>query len=308
MLRSCVRSILAGLLAVLVLNASTYASQPQYDGFPSTDDPVMVRIPGHVLPALAKATVVALKPDADAQPITLTIVLKRDDEAGFQRYLRELYDPHSKYFRHFIAAREIARRFGPSRQSYDKMSAYLHTHGFKLAQGSRHDQTITVAGTRADAERAFGLKIGGYQIGKRKFYANQTDPALPTYLASHVQAVIGLSDLAQPRHGYEKKQAAALGGVGASVSIAFAIALTGGPLGLVAFSLILGVFFIGYALGGLVAHNHLALCRPAAAPLGTGQTVGLVEFDTFALSDVSNYLNLFADVLTMAGVPRRQHQ
>ena len=154
MLRSCVRSILAGMLAILFLNATTYASQPQYEGFPSADDPVTVRIPGHALLVLAKATVVASKPDAEAQPITLTIVLKRDDEAGFQRYLKELYDPHSKYFHRFIAAREIARRFGPSRHSYDEMSAYLHTHGFKLAQGSKDDQTVTVAGRRAPTPSA----------------------------------------------------------------------------------------------------------------------------------------------------------
>ena len=118
-----------------------------------------------------------------------------------------------------------------------------------------------------------------------------------------MQAVIGLSDFAQPRDAFQKRQAAALAGFGSSVSIAFAIGLTGGPIGLIAFSLTLAVFFIGYALGGLAAHNGIGLARPAASPLGTGQTVGLVEFDTFASSDVSDYLNLFADFLTLAGVP-----
>ena len=49
------------------------------------------RIPGHVLPALAKATVVEPRAERIAnQPVTLTIVLKRDDQAGFEKYLKEI--------------------------------------------------------------------------------------------------------------------------------------------------------------------------------------------------------------------------
>ena len=115
MLRSCVRSILAGLL-VLSSCVCAYATQ-----VPSA--PGMVRIPGHVLPALSKATIVPSKPEADAQPITVTLVLKRDHQAGFERYLHELYDPHSKVFRHFLTQRQIADRFGPRDRSTIRVAA-----------------------------------------------------------------------------------------------------------------------------------------------------------------------------------------
>src|SRR5271156_5164749 len=52
----------------------------------------MVRLPGHVLPALTKATLIA-PPNARGtrsetnQPLTLTIILRRDDESGFRHYL-----------------------------------------------------------------------------------------------------------------------------------------------------------------------------------------------------------------------------
>jgi hypothetical protein len=48
-------------LVVAFLNATAYASQHQYDSFRGPD---MVRLPGHVLPALAKATVIPSKLDA----------------------------------------------------------------------------------------------------------------------------------------------------------------------------------------------------------------------------------------------------
>jgi len=44
----------------------------------------MVRLPGHVLPALARATVVPSKPGSGNQPITLTIVSKARRSAGFR--------------------------------------------------------------------------------------------------------------------------------------------------------------------------------------------------------------------------------
>jgi hypothetical protein len=59
------------------------------------DTPATVRLPGHVLAVLAKATVVASNPNSGALPVTLTIVLRRDDQAGFERYLDGLRDPHS---------------------------------------------------------------------------------------------------------------------------------------------------------------------------------------------------------------------
>ena len=108
MLRSCVRSILAGLLVLFSCVCANATQAPSAPG--------MVRIPGHVLPALSKATIAPSKPETDSQLITLTLVLKRDDQPAFERYLHEIYDPHSKNFHHFLSQDQIAERFGPSVQ------------------------------------------------------------------------------------------------------------------------------------------------------------------------------------------------
>src|SRR5271154_5295760 len=113
-----------------------------------------VRIPGHVLPALSKATVVPSKPGSDARPITLTLVLKRDDQAGFERYLKELYDPLSPNFRRFLTQSQIVKRFGPSKASYDRVLRYLRANGFEVVEGSTNHLTAAARGTRGAAERA----------------------------------------------------------------------------------------------------------------------------------------------------------
>src|SRR5271168_4264184 len=160
-----------------------------------------VRIPGHVLPALAKATIVPSKSETGTQLVALTLVLKRDDQPGFEHFLHGLYDPKSPNFHHFLTQQKIADDFGPSRADFDSVFRWMISKGFRVERGSVNRLTLTMRGTRADAERAFDVRIGDYVLSERSFYANDRDPALPREIASLVQAVEGLSNFAAPQRG-----------------------------------------------------------------------------------------------------------
>ncbi|SRR5579875_87557 len=191
-------AIVVGFAMLLTESASATRLNLVSPNAPSLNAP-MVRLPGHVLPALAKAERIKSAPDAGNQPLTLTLTLKRDDQAGFERYRNQLDDPHSPNFHHYLTQAQIAARFGPSQRSYDKVMAYLRTNGFTLVQGSSNHLTITVRGTRARAERAFHARITDFRLGKKTFYANRAEPAMPAAIAASVQAVTGLSNYAHPQ-------------------------------------------------------------------------------------------------------------
>jgi hypothetical protein len=284
----------------------------------------MVRIAGHVLPALSRATAIpepggksALAKDA-AQPITLTIVLKRDNQAAFESYLHEIYDPHSKNFHHYLTQRQISDRFGPSRASYNAMLAYLRAAGFQLVEGSKNRLTITISGTRVMAERAFDVRIADYKIGDRNFFANQNDPALPASLAKNTQTVIGLSDLAEVQR---PKSALILNGpayyancynnpaAGTLWYPTKAQCLQDYTNAVSSYNAYCGQF---WGLFGALLHainSGLCVTLPStpASPTaktrtevtavssavdGTGQKIGLLEFDSYNTSDVANFLAL----------------
>jgi len=307
----------------LTLSAEPQPEAPLSEG--------MVRLSGHVLATLQKATLLKPSSHNDGQPLTVTVVLKRGDQKGFERYLHELYDPHSHNFHHFLAQTEIVRRFGPSQQSYDAALAYLRAHGLRLVEGSANHLTITVRGSRAMVEDAFGLSVDDYRIGKKTFYANDGAPTLPAELASDVAAIVGLSNLAQPVRAGSTAVADSIKGVNKgdlafSCFLAQYLGLTGqaktfqtllgaansgeipvlnGINGISILTTILRYECAADELNLIAAYaakaggSTAALSAPVSpvtatqALPGSAQRVGLVEFDNFHKSDVQDFLNLF---------------
>lgn len=276
---------------------------------PTLRGPVM-RLPGHVLPALAEATRISPS-DAKSDEIRLTIVLRRSDQPGFARELRAVYDPASLRYHRFSTSAELTERFGPSREAYERLLAFLEAQGFELVAGSENRLTVSVRGTRAAAERAFDIEIGDYELGERRFYANDRDPALPAELASHVQAITGLSNLARPQAAeISISDAAALCSIAAAlvglvwwpaaIVAAFCAALPiADPFGnrKIRIRWAYGPPTVSLAGGPLRASG---LARPAAVDVapgaqvvtGAGQTIGITSFSDFDVADVRDWLAL----------------
>ncbi len=212
-----------------------------------------VLLPGHVLAALARAQSLARQPQVATQPLILTLGLNRTDQAGFDAFLQAVQDPRSPSYRHFLSQSEQADRFGPSPQAVAAVRSYMEGQGFTLVQDSANRLTLTFQGTRAQAEQAFAVQIGDYQIGSRTFFANSSDPAVPASIAPYLQAVAGLNNLARPH-----RAAAATTPNGHAT-----------PMDLATF----------YNFSGI------------GSATGAGQRIGLVEFSTYTRSDVTAWLN-----------------
>ena len=189
---SLVAGLTYGIAAFFACQGAVLAGAPA---------PAVVRLPGHVPAALSRA--IARLTGDESLPMTLTVVLKRDDQSGFDRYLAKVYDPHSKQFRRFLDQEQIAKRFGPSQHSYDQVLGFLRGHGLELVQGSKNRLTLTVHGTRAQVDEAFALTIRDYSFGSTTFHASDTDPAVPPSLAAHIESISGLSDFGAPKPGID---------------------------------------------------------------------------------------------------------
>ncbi len=260
------------------------------------------RLTGSVVAAIARAQPVPLSAREAHQSLTLTIVLRRDEPRQFARFLRAVYDPRSAQYHRFLSGRALADRFGPSRSDYERVLGYLRKRRFHLIAGSADRLTLTVRASRARIERVLRVDIADYRLGTRHFYANNRAPWLPASIAPRVQAIVGLSDLAQPRHvgagdatqwiwNQIPSQASTLltclspaaaaaiqnGQVETAPSLADAIEAATAP--------------VACELNMIAAYAQSYGAFPDPVP-GTGQTIGLLEFSNYYPSDVQNYLDL----------------
>src|SRR5487761_1680090 len=147
-------AILLVLVALTALGGAPRHARPALAQTPAAQP---ATLPNHVLPALSQVSAQSRSAQAGSQPVTITLVLNRSDEAGFEAFLHGVQDRGSPQYRPFAAQSDLTARFGPSQPAYDAVLAYLQQNGFTLLQGSTNHLTLTVQGTRAQAEQAFGV-------------------------------------------------------------------------------------------------------------------------------------------------------
>jgi hypothetical protein len=287
-----------------------------------------VPLSGHVISALASAH--ALPPQSASakaadSPLLLTVILRRSDQLGFEQFLKTLYDPNSKQYRHYLSPQQVAERFGPSLSDYQAVRMFFTAQGLAPVADSANRLTLTVTGSRSQIERALAVGINDYDLHGKRFYANDRDPRLPIQIAAHVQAVIGLSDLAQPKHlnttfrnldrcarnaqgtyppGLQlacaltfAMDAAIYDVLCAADVVALQLAAGGGAVGGFAVGTAVNAFtgchfvYPGGPLPATEKHSADSSSKGTMPPLaGTGQKIGLVQFDSFRVSDVANFL------------------
>src|SRR5439155_8131894 len=104
-------------------------------------------------------------------------------------------DRRSPLFHRWLAASEIADRFGPRRGEYERVRRWFVAHGFEVVCDSQFRTALVVAGTAAQVEGALAAPIGRFTRGGRTYHAPLADPSLPESIAASVRGIVGLDDL-----------------------------------------------------------------------------------------------------------------
>ena len=134
----------------------------------------------HVRPAITNGQAQFLNPLPATQSLRIDIVLPLRDQAGLEEFLREVYDPFSPFYRHFLTVPEFTARFGPSQEDYDAVAQYATSNGLTAVGGSRDGMDLQLEGTVASIENAFHVRMGVYQhpTESRTFYAPDREPTV----------------------------------------------------------------------------------------------------------------------------------
>jgi len=226
-------------------------------------------LPGHVPAAVAHS--VAVGRLEGSRELKLAIGLPLRNKAGLTNLLREIYDPASPEYHHYLTPAQFAERFGPTEEDYQAVTAFATANGLKVTATHSNRMLLDVTGTVSSIEKALHVRMRTYAHPreKREFYAPDVEPSLD--LAAPVLHIGGLNNYLLPHPMNLRKIPAA--------NAAGVVPASGSGPG-----------------GAYMGNDFRAAYVPGLALTGTGQSVGLVEFDGYYPGDITNYAG-------MAGLP-----
>jgi len=133
------------------------------------------------------------------QAMRLVLVLPHRNQPALDSFLKELYDPSSPSYRHFLTVEEFTDRFGPSQEDYDAVMRFAGTHGLRVVGTSRNRLNVDIEGPVASVEEAFHVTMGVYRhpTENRTFYAPDREPTPD--LAVGLWHIAGLDNYSIPR-------------------------------------------------------------------------------------------------------------
>lgn len=124
----------------------------------------------------------------------LTVSLKLHNTDQLTAFLRDVQNPYSPNYHHFLSPQTFTELYGPTRDEVSSVSQFLVRSGLRVTDVSENRTLIHVEGQASVVERALGVTLNDYSYQGRRFFSAASNPRLPVEIASSVQSVIGLTD------------------------------------------------------------------------------------------------------------------
>ena len=194
------------------------------------------------------------------QRMNLSIVLPLRNQAELTSLLQRLHDPSSPDFRQFLSVDQFTEQFGPTGDDYQAVVAFAQANGFTVTGRPANRLVVPISGTVDQINNAFHVTMNVYRhpTENRTFYSPDREPSLN--LSVPVAHIAGLTNFNLPHPmlipPLQGKEAANISG--------------SGPGGTYLASDMRAAYYGGTTLDG------------------NGQTVGILEFGGYDLSDVNS--------------------
>ncbi len=254
------------------------------------DETKLTLLPGNTHPlARAEFDRGAAPANLGMQRMLLVLGRSAPQEAALETLLEEQQDKSSPNFHKWLTPDEFGEQFGISDQDVQTIVAWLEGYGFQVAGVSRGRGVIEFSGTAQEVQQAFHTAIHSYAVNGGQYWANASDPAIPSALAP---AVIGIDSL----NNFGKKAAHHLAGITArqlagewtkaQPALTYECA-TNPDTGAAIYCNALGPYDFA------AIYNVLPLWTASPAINGTGESIAIVGRSNINLEDVSDFQSLF---------------
>jgi subtilase family serine protease len=230
----------------------------------SSSGPVLRRLEGHIPNAVTGLHPVGFLPPS--QHLNLAITLPVPNPEKLEQFLRDLYDPGSSNYRHYLTPAQFTEAFGPNESDYAAVMAFARNNHLMITATHPNRLVLDVNATVSEIEQAFHLRLllFNHPIENRIFFAPDTEPLVEQGLP--IQHISGLDNYWLPHPNWTPVPLAEVAGPKPRSG--------SGPNGTYRGS------------------DFRAAYVPGTDLTGTGQSVGLLEFDGYYANDITTYENL----------------
>ncbi len=219
---------------------------------------------GHIPMAVTESHLQPVGQLSGSTNLNLAVGLPLRNKEELNSLLQQIYDPASPQYHHYLTPEQFTERFGPTEQDYQTLIDFVTANGVTVTGRHPGRTLLDVRGSVANIEKSFHLTMRVYQhpTEPRTFYAPDVEPSLD--LAVPVLHINGLDNYTVPhpkqlirKPSREAKTATPNAGSGPS--------------------------------GAYTGHDFRDAYVPGVSLTGSGQAVGLVEFDGYYANDIATY-------------------
>jgi subtilase family serine protease len=216
--------------------------------------------------------------------MSIEIVLPPRSPGLLKETLAAITTPGSRAFRHYLSRGAFATRFGATSETLGEVRSGLAKLGLRDSIVNANRLALLVRASSSVVARALHVRLNRYRTASgEEFIEPSSAPSLPSSIAGHVSAILGLSTEAQvePAGLIRHRATAELHPLAVSTSPYTATESPSCEASI--YSAQAGItpdqIASAYGLSGLYADGDL----------GTGVSIGVIEFAPFLTSDIDDY-------------------
>src|SRR5665213_4170 len=224
---------------------------------------------GHVPQEASTAPFLGAMDTTATLNLAISLPLQNQDE--LQQFLKDVYNPQSPFYHHFLTPDEFAQRFGASDSDYQSVIDFAKAHNLIITNTYPNHLLVDVQGSVSDIQKTFHVNLKRYQRPDGSvFHAPDQEPSVDLDVA--LIHVSGLENFHVPKPSFKKIEQTQQ-----TSSLFHPNQGTGPKTG--------GI----YPYFGTDFRNAYTPCLSALTQ-GAGQTVAVVEFSSYYTADISSYV------------------
>ncbi len=127
--------------------------------------------------------------------IDVSIWLKPHNKADLDLVAKDLYDPTSRNYRHWLTKKEFMQRYGPTEAEAKTVEEFFTSHGLKIVKTGPDNFYVRAQGTAGQVSSAFHVALNNYELNGKTVRANANDPVVTGAAAELVGSVAGLDNM-----------------------------------------------------------------------------------------------------------------